>query len=82
MVARASLCEAPRGPKDWVKLARPMSRGQRRTLGFRRDRKREIPPPSVSFTRVLKAGDARAVEAAILAFQEPVRPTPRRRGGH
>ena len=57
-----------------AKFARQMSRGQRRALGIRRNRKREIPAPRrSSFTRVLKAVDARAVEAAILAFQKQVR---------
>ena len=45
MVALAYLCDAPRGPKDLAKFARQMSRGQRRALGIRRNRKREIPAP-------------------------------------
>lgn len=74
IVALAYLCEAPRGPKDLAKFARQMSRGQRRALGIRRNRKREIPAPSrSSFTRLLNAVEARGVEAAILAFQEQVR---------
>jgi hypothetical protein len=74
MIALAYLCGAPRGPKDLAKFARQMSRGQRRALGIRRNWKREIPAPSrSSFMRVLKAVDARAVEAAILAFQKQVR---------
>ena len=74
MIALAYLCEAPRGHKDLAKFARQMSRGQRRALGIRRHRKREIPAPSrSSFMRVLKAVNARAVEAAILAFQKQVR---------
>jgi hypothetical protein len=79
LVALAYLCEAPRGPKDLAKFARQMSRGQRRALGIRRNRKREIPAPSrSSFTRLLKAVKARDVEAAILAFQEQVRgPAPK-----
>lgn len=79
LVALAYLCEAPRGPKDLAAFARKMSRGQRRALGIHRNRKREIPAPSAStFKRLLKAVDARAVEAAILAFQTQVRgPAPR-----
>jgi predicted transposase YbfD/YdcC len=74
IVALAYLCDAPRGPKDLAKFAKQMSRGQRRALGIRRNRKREIPAPSrSSFTRLLKAVDARKVEAAILALQEQVR---------
>jgi len=79
IIALAYLCEAPRGPKDLAKFARQMSRGQRRALGIHRNRKREIPSPSQStFQRLLKAVDARAVEAAILTFQEQVRgPVPK-----
>jgi len=74
IIALAYLCGAPRGPKDLAKFARQMSRGQRRALGIHRNRQRQIPAPSLStFTRVLNAVDARAVEAAILAFQEQVR---------
>jgi predicted transposase YbfD/YdcC len=79
IVALAYLCEAPRGPKDLAKFSRQMSRGQRRALGIHRNRKREIPSPSrSSFVRLLKAVNAREVEAAILAFQEQVRgPVPK-----
>ncbi|MEK7992270.1 MAG: ISAs1 family transposase [Planctomycetota bacterium] len=79
MVALAYLCEAPRGPKDLAKFARDMSRGQRRALGIRRNRQRKFPAPSQStFTRLLNAVDARAVETAILAFQAQVRgPVPK-----
>jgi hypothetical protein len=79
IIALAYLCEAPRGPKDLAKFARDMSRGQRRAVGIRRNRQRKFPPPSQStFSRLLKAVDARAVEAAILAFQEQVRgPVPK-----
>lgn len=74
IVALAYLCGAPRGQKDLAKFARQMSRGQRRALGIRRNRKREIPAPSQpTFCRLLQAVDARAVEAAILAFQQQVR---------
>jgi hypothetical protein len=79
LVALAYLCEAPRGPRDLAAFARKMSRGQRRALGIRRNRQREIPAPSPStFQRLLNAVDARAVEAAILAFQRQVRgPAPK-----
>jgi len=74
IIAMAYLCEAPRGPKDLAKFARQMSRGQRRALGIRRNQQRKLPAPSQSsFARLLKAVDARAVEAAILAFQAQVR---------
>ncbi len=79
IVALAYLCGAPRGQKDLAKFARQMSRGQRRALGIRRNRRREIPAPSQpTFCRLLKAVDARQVEAAILAFQNQVRgPAPK-----
>ena len=79
IIALAYLCEAPRGPKDLAKFARDMSRGQRRAVGIRRNRQRKFPPPSHStFTRLINSVDARAVETAILAFQEQVRgPVPK-----
>jgi hypothetical protein len=79
IIALAYLCQAPRGPKDLAKFARDMSRGQRRAVGIRRNRQRQFPHPSRStFERLLKAVDPRAVEAAILAFQEQVRgPAPK-----
>jgi len=74
IVALAYLCEAPRGQKDLAKFARQMNRGQRRALGIRRNRRREIPAPTQpTFCRLLQAVDARAVEAAVLAFQQQVR---------
>jgi len=79
IVALAYLCGAPRGQKDLAKFARQMSRGQRRALGIRRNRRREFPTPSQpTFCRLLNAVDARQVEAAILAFQHQVRgPAPK-----
>jgi len=74
IVALAYLCGAPRGQKDLAKFARQMSRGQRRALGIRRNRRRAYPAPSQpTFCRLLKGVDARQVEAAILAFQQQVR---------
>jgi hypothetical protein len=74
IVALAYLCGAPRGQKDLAKFARQMSRGQRRALGIRRNRQREFPAPTQpTFCRLLKAVNAREVEAAILAFQHQVR---------
>jgi predicted transposase YbfD/YdcC len=74
IVALAYLCGAPRGQKDLAKFARQMSRGQRRALGIRRNRRREFPAPTQpTFCRLLKVVNAREVEAAILAFQYQVR---------
>jgi hypothetical protein len=79
IVGLAYLCGAPRGQKDLAKFARQMSRGQRRALGIRRNRRREFPAPSQpTFCRLLKAVDARQVEVAIRAFQHQVRgPAPK-----
>jgi hypothetical protein len=74
IVALAYLCGAPRGQKDLAKFARQMSHGQRHALGIRRQGRRKYPAPSQpTFCRLLRAVDARQVEAAILAFQEQVR---------
>lgn len=79
IVALAYMCGAPRGQKDLAKFARQMSHGQRRALGIRCKGKRKCPAPSQpTFSRLLKAVDARRVEEAILAFQEQVRgPAPK-----
>jgi hypothetical protein len=79
IVALAYLCGAPRGQKDLAKFARQMNHGQRRALGIRRNRQGQYPAPSQpTFCRLLKAVDARQVEAAILAFQHQVRgPAPK-----
>lgn len=79
IVALAYICGAPRGQKDLAKFARQMNHGQRRALGIRRNGKRKYPVPSQpTFCRLLRAVDARQVEAAILAFQDQIRgPAPR-----
>jgi len=79
IVALAYLCAAPRGQKDLAKFARQMNHGQRRALGIRRNRQGKYPAPSQpTFCRLLKAVEARQVEAAILAFQHQVRgPAPK-----
>jgi hypothetical protein len=74
IVALAYLCGAPRGQKDLAKFARQMNHGQRRALGIRRNGPREYPAPSQpTFCRLLKAVDARQVEAAVLSFQRQIR---------
>lgn len=79
IVALAYLCGAARGQKDLAKFARQMNHGQRRALGIRRSGKGKYPAPSQpTFCRLLKAVDARQVEAAILSFQQQVRgPAPK-----
>lgn len=74
IVALAYLCGGPRGQKDLAKFARQMSHGQRRALGIRCNRQRKCPSPSQpTFSRLLKAVDAKKVEEALLAFQAQVR---------
>ena len=79
IVALAYLCGAPRGQKDLAKFARQLNHGQRRALGIRRTKPRQYPAPSQpTFCRLLKAVDARQVEAAVLAFQQQIRgPAPK-----
>lgn len=79
IVALAYLCGAPRGQKDLAKFARQMNHGQRRALGIRRTGRRQYPAPSQpTFCRLLRAVDARQVEAAVLAFQHQIRgPAPK-----
>jgi len=79
IVALAYLCGAPRGQKDLAKFARQMSHGQRHALGIRRQGRGKYPAPSQpTFCRLLRAVDARQVEAAVLAFQQQIRgPAPK-----
>ena len=67
IVVGAHLCEAPRGQKDLVKLAKGMSQGQRRALGVHRPRDGTYPAPSQpTFCRFLQGVDADALEALLL----------------
>jgi len=77
IVLLAVLCEAPRGQKDLEKFARGFSRGQRRALGIRCNRKGKYPVPHQStFCRFFQHVDGRKVQEAILAIQEQVRGKP------
>lgn len=79
IVTLAYICGAPRGQKDLAKFARQMSHGQRGALGIRRNGWRKYPAPSQpTFCRLLRAVNARQVEAAVLAFQQQIRgPAPK-----
>ena len=73
----ATLCEAPRGPKDLAKFARGFSQPQRRALGIRENRHGRYPVPSLStLGRMLRRVEPGKVEEALLAIQEQVRGKP------
>lgn len=73
----AILCDAPRGQKDLVKLARRLTQHQRRALGIRPNPKNYFPAPSQStFSRLLSGLDARRLNEVLLAIQTQVRGQP------
>lgn len=73
----AILCDAPRGQKDLVKLARRLTQVQRRALGIRPNAQGRFPAPSQStFSRLLAQLDARRLNAVLLQIQAQVRGQP------
>lgn len=73
----AFLCDAPRGQKDLVKLARRLTQDQRRALGIRPDPQGYFPAPSqATFSRFLAGVDARKINEVLLAVQAQVRGRP------
>ena len=73
----AILCDAPRGQKDLVKLARRLTQVQRRALGIRPNAQGRFPAPSQStFSRLLAQLDARRLNAVLLQIQTQVRGQP------
>jgi len=73
----AMLADAPRGQKDLVKFARRLTQGQRRAVGFRRNRQGRYPAPSQStFSRLLGGLDARKVNEVLQEVQAKVRGQP------
>ena len=73
----AMLCDAPRGQKDLVKLARRLTQNQRRALGVRPSPDGRFPAPSQStFSRFLAGIDARALQERLLQIQARVRGQP------
>jgi hypothetical protein len=73
----AMLCDAPRGQKDLVKLARRLTQAQRRALGIRPNPQGRFPAPSQStFSRLLKKLDAPRLNQVLLEIQARVRGQP------
>lgn len=73
----AMLCDAPRGQKDLVKLARRRTQAQRRSLGIRPNPQGRLPAPSQStFSRLLKKLAARRLNQVLLEIQARVRGQP------
>jgi hypothetical protein len=73
----AFLCDAPRGQKDLVKLARRLTQDQRRALGIRPNPDGYFPAPSqATFSRFLAGVDAHQVNEVLLAVQAQVRGRP------
>ncbi len=73
----AMLCDAPRGQKDLVKLARRLTQHQRRALGIRPQPNGRFPAPSQStLSRLLQKLDARQLNQVLLAIQAQVRGQP------
>jgi hypothetical protein len=73
----ALLCDAPRGQKDLVKLARRLTQAQRRALGLRPDPQGRFPAPSQStFSRLLQQLDARRLNQVLRDIQAQVRGQP------
>ena len=74
IIVCATLCDAPRGPKDLAGFAKKLSQAQRRALGIRPDATGYYPAPSQpTFSRLLKAVDREIVDKAVLGFQQQVR---------
>jgi len=77
LILVAMLCDAPRGQKDLVKLARRLTQNQRRALGVRPSPDGSFPAPSQStFSRFLAGIDARALQERLLQIQARVRGQP------
>lgn len=73
----AILCDAPRGQKDLVKLARRLTQVQRRALGIRPNAQGRFPAPSQStLSRLLAQLDARRLNEVLLQIQAQVRGQP------
>ena len=75
IVALAYLCGAPRGQKDLAKFARQMSRGHRRALGIRRNRRREFPAPTQPTVKDNQAGIRRTVRTLFAATEAAFSPS-------
>ena len=73
----AMICDAPRGQKDLVKLARRLTQAQRRSLGIRPNPQGRFPAPGQStFSRLLQKLDAQRLNQVLLEIQAKVRGQP------
>lgn len=74
LIAVAVFCGVVRGKKDLAAFAKTLSEHQLRALRFRRDRKSGKPrcPGVTTFFRILNEVDERALELALLAWQDQV----------
>ncbi|MGH8755642.1 MAG: ISAs1 family transposase [Burkholderiales bacterium] len=74
LIAVAVFCGVVRGKKDLAAFSRTLSQAQLRALRFRRDSKtgRMRCPGVTTFFRILNEVDERALELALLAWQEQV----------
>ena len=75
LVAVATFCGVVRGKKDLAEFAATLSQHQLRALRFRRRDKNsgKLTPPGVTtFFRILNQVDERALELALLAWQDQV----------
>jgi hypothetical protein len=74
LIAVAVFCGVVRGKKDLAAFAKTLSEHQLRALRFRRDRKtgRVRCPGVTTFFRILNEVDERALERALLAWQDQV----------
>lgn len=74
LIAVAVFCGVVRGKKDLAAFARTLSESQLRALRFRRDSKtgRRRCPGVTTFFRILNEVDERALELALLAWQDQV----------
>lgn len=73
----ALLCDAPRGQKDLVKLARRLTQHQRRALGIRPNDEGYFPAPTQStFSRCLSGLDPQRLQQVLLDIQAQVRGAP------
>lgn len=73
----ALLCDAPRGQKDLVKLARRLTQHQRRALGIRPNADGYFPAPTqATFSRCLSGLDPQRLNQVLLDIQTQVRGAP------
>jgi hypothetical protein len=83
LIASASLCGVQRGQRDLAAYGRTLSQAQLKALGFKKwslhgARRCYHAPGETAFFRLLSRADSRALESALLSWQESVlRPRPK-----